>query len=169
MHGKITNSNMPHHTKYNFLVFFYSPWPELEIHTAWLVAETFQYQRMNSDLCFSILRMSKMGRWINGWSPLKKNQWERHDNEDCTVFHFFSMLGTSNCIKCTLDDASVLLVIDAARIGILARLNKLLYNIGLLSHSNTTSKNVTTKKPNVAGVKKQSIERMVSMVQKTSW
>ena len=74
------------------------------------------------------------------------------------------MLGNSNCIKRILDDASVLSVIDAAQIGILARLNKLVYNIGLLSHSNTTSKNVTTKRPNVAGAKKQSIEQMVSMV-----
>ncbi len=40
----------------------------------------------------------------------------------------------------------------------------MLYNIGLLSHSNTISKNVTTKRPNVTGAKKQSIERMVSMV-----
>ncbi len=42
-------------------------------------------------------------------------------------FFFFSMLGNSNCIKRILDDASVLLVIYAARIGILAQLNKLLY------------------------------------------
>ncbi len=76
------------------------------------------------------------------------------------------MLGNSNCIKRILDDASVLLVIDAARVGFLARLNKLLYNIGLLSHSNTTSKNVTTKRLNVVGAKKQSIEQIVSMVTK---
>jgi hypothetical protein len=104
-----------------------------------------------------------MDKWMKF---VQINRWERHDNEDCTVFHFFSMLGNSNCIKRILDDASVLSVIGAARIGILARLNKLLYNIGLLSHSNTTSKNVTTKRPNVVGAKKQSIERMVSMVQK---
>ena len=78
-----------------------------------------------------------MDKWMKS---VQINWWEWHDNEDCTVFHFFSMLGNSNCIKHILDDASVLLVIDAARIGILARLNKLLYNIGLLSHSNTTSK-----------------------------
>ena len=104
-----------------------------------------------------------MDKWMKS---VQINRWERHDNEECTVFHFFSMLVNSNCIKRILDDASVLSVIDVARIGILARLNKQLYNIGFLSHSNTTSKNVTTKRPNDAGAKKQSIEQMVSMVPK---
>ncbi len=78
----------------------------------------------------------------NGWL------WPSQDRPYITLHH----------IKRILDDASVLSVIDTARIGILARLNKLLYNIGLLSHSNTTSKNVTTKRPNIMGAKKQSIE-----------
>ncbi len=64
-----------------------------------------------------------MDKWMKS---VQIDQWERHDNEDCTVFDFFSMLGNSNCIKRILDDASVLLVIDAAQIGILSGLNKLL-------------------------------------------
>ncbi len=81
------------------------------------------------------------------------------------LYFIFSLCWRIQIASSILDDASVLSVIDAAQIGILARLNKLLYNIGLLSHSNTTSKNVTTKRPNIAGAKKQSIEQMVSMVQ----
>ncbi len=85
-----------------------------------LVAKTFQYHRTNSNLCFFHPEDVKNGTMDKWMKFIQINQWERHDNEDCTVFHFFSMLGNSNCIKHILYDASVLLVIDAARIGILA-------------------------------------------------
>jgi hypothetical protein len=44
-----------------------------------------------------------MDTWMKS---VQINWWERHDNEDCTVFHLFSMLGNSNFIRRILDDAT---------------------------------------------------------------
>jgi hypothetical protein len=54
--------------------------------------------------------------------------------------------------------------IDTTQIGILARLNEVLYNIGLLTPSTRKSSKVSFPKPKFDCAKKQSIKCIVDMV-----
>jgi hypothetical protein len=47
-------------------------------------------------------------------------QWQRHDDENCNVFHYFSELRKSHCIKKLSNDVCISTLIDAAQIGVLA-------------------------------------------------
>jgi hypothetical protein len=38
---------------------------------------------------------------------VQKKQWRRHDDESCTVFHYFSELRKSHCIKNLFNDVCV--------------------------------------------------------------
>jgi hypothetical protein len=90
----------------------------------------------------------------------KKKLW-RHDDESCTVFHYFSELRKSHCIKNPFNDVCISTLIDAAQIGVLAQLNEELFNIGLLTPSTIKSYYISLLQPNVEGKKKQSMKHMV--------
>ena len=66
--------------------------------------------------------------------------------------------------KKLFNNACVSTLIDTTRIGILARLNEVLYNIGLLNPSTRKSSKVSFPKPKFDCAKKQSIKRIVDMV-----
>ena len=71
----------------------------------------------------------------DNWIKLVKiKQWQRHDDDNCTVFHFSSKLRKSHGIKNSFNDACISTLIDTTRIGILARLNEVLYNTGCSPH-----------------------------------
>jgi hypothetical protein len=107
------------------------------------------------------VKNGKMGNWIKS---VKIKQWQRHDDDNCTVFHFSSPLRISNGIKNLFHDACFSTVIDTTCIGILAKLNEVLYNIGLLNPSNRKLSKVSFPKPKFDCAKKQSIKRIVDMV-----
>ncbi len=104
-------------------------------------------------------------KWGNGrLDKVSKDQtMQRHDDDNCTVFHFSSALRKSHGIKILFDDACFSTLIDTTRIGILARLNEVLYNIGLFNPSNRKSSKVSFPKPKFDCAKKQSIKRIVGM------
>jgi hypothetical protein len=58
-----------------------------------------------------------IGNWIKS---VQIKQWWRHDDESCTVFHYFSELRKSYCITNLFDDVCISTLIDAAHIGALA-------------------------------------------------
>jgi hypothetical protein len=60
-------------------------------------------------------------------------------------------------------DACFSTLIDTTRIGILAKLNEVLYNIGLLNPSTRKSSKVSLPKPKFDCAKKQSIKQIVDM------
>jgi hypothetical protein len=99
--------------------------------------------------------------WIKS---VKIKQWQRHDNNICTVFHFSSALRKSHGIKNLFHDACFSTLIHTTRIGILARLNGVLYNIGLLNPSTRKSSKVSFPKPKFDCAKKQSIKGIIDMV-----
>ncbi len=102
---------------------------------------------------------------MDNWIKLVKiKQWERHDDENCTVFHFSSALRKSHGIKNLFNDACFLTLIDTTHIGILARLNEVLYNIELLNPSTRKSSKVSFPKPKFDCTKKQSIKGIIDMV-----
>ncbi len=76
-------------------------------------------------------------------------QWQRHDTENCTVFQFVSLLRNPDPISKIFDDACITMLIDIARIGILARLNEMLSMFGLLCYRKYTPQ------PNIKGAKKK--------------
>ncbi len=80
------------------------------------------------------------------------------------MFHFSSALRKSHGIKNLFNDACFSTLIDTTHIGILARLNKVLYNIGLLNPSTRKSSKVSFPKPKFDCAKKQSVKRTVDMV-----
>ena len=52
---------------------------------------------------------------MNDWIKLVQiKQWRRHDNESCTVFHYFSELKKSRCIKNRFTDVCISTLIDTA-------------------------------------------------------
>ncbi len=102
-----------------------------------------------------------MDDWIKS---VKIKQWQRHDDDNCTVFHFSSALRKSHGIKNLFHDACFSTLIVVTCIGIFARLNEVLYNIGLLNPSNRKSRKVFFSKPKFDCAKKQSIKRIVDMV-----
>ncbi len=65
----------------------------------------------------------------NGIKLLQIKQWWRHADESCTVFHYFSELRESHCIKNLFNDVGISTLIDAAQIGVLAQLHGELFNI----------------------------------------
>jgi hypothetical protein len=77
------------------------------------------------------------------------------------VFHYFSELRKSHCIEKLLNDVCILTLTEAACIGVLAQLNKELFNIGLLTPSTRKSHNIFLPQPNVEGAKEQSMKCMV--------
>ncbi len=95
---------------------------------------------------------------------VKIKQWQRHDDDNCTVFHFSSVLRKSHGIKNLFNDACFSTLIDTTRKGILARLNDVLYNIGLLNPSTRKSSKVSFPTPKFDCAKKQSIKRINDMV-----
>jgi hypothetical protein len=102
---------------------------------------------------------------MDDWIKLVKiKQWQRHDDDNCTVFHFSSELRKSHGIKNLFNDACISTLIDTTQIGILARLNKVLYNIGLLTPSTWKSNKVSFSQSKFDCKKKQSIKRIVDMV-----
>ncbi len=99
---------------------------------------------------------------MDDWIKLvQKKQWWRHDGEICTVFHYFSELRKSHCIKNLFNDVGISTLIDATQIGVLAQLNEELFNIGPLTPSTRKSYNISLPQPNIEGAKKQSMKRMV--------
>jgi hypothetical protein len=72
-----------------------------------------------------------MDNWIKS---VKIKQWQRHDDDDCTVFHFSSTLRRSHGIKNLFNDACLSTLIDTTRKGILARLNEVLKTLGCSTH-----------------------------------
>jgi hypothetical protein len=58
-----------------------------------------------------------MDDWIKS---VKIKQWQRHDDDNCTVFHLSSMLRKLHGIKNLFNDACFSTLIDTTRIGILA-------------------------------------------------
>ncbi len=105
-------------------------------------------------------------KWGNGqFDEVRKNkQRQRHDDDNCTVFHFSSTLRKSHVIKNLFNDACFSTLIDTTCIGILARLHEVLYNIGLLNPSTRKSSKVSFPKPKFDCAKKQSIKRIINMV-----
>jgi hypothetical protein len=102
---------------------------------------------------------------IDDWiKSVKIKQWQRHDDDNCIMFHFSSALKKSRGINFFLTIHVFLILIDTTRIGILARLNEVLYNIGLLNPSTRKSSKVSFSKPKFDCAKKQSIKRIVDMV-----
>ncbi len=96
---------------------------------------------------------------MDNWIKLVQiKQWQRYDNESCTVFHYLSELRKSHCIKKLL---CISTLIDAAQIGVLAQLNEELLNNGLLTPSTKKSYIISLTQPNVKGTKKQSMKCMV--------
>ncbi len=80
---------------------------------------------------------------MDDWIKSEKiKQWQRHDDDNWNVFHFSSVLRKSHGIKKLFNDACFSTLIDTTRIGILARLNEVLYNIGLLNPSTRESSKV---------------------------
>jgi hypothetical protein len=64
---------------------------------------------------------------MDNWIKLVRNkQFQRHDDDNCTVIHFFSKLRKSHGIKNLFNDACISTLIDTTQIGILARLNEVL-------------------------------------------
>jgi hypothetical protein len=64
---------------------------------------------------------------MDDWIKLVKiKQWQRHDDDNCTVFHFSSALRKSHGSKKLFNNACFSTLIDTTRIGILARLNEVL-------------------------------------------
>jgi hypothetical protein len=58
---------------------------------------------------------------MDDWMKLVQiAQWQRHDTENCTVFHFVSLLRNPDPISKIFDDACITTLINIARIGILA-------------------------------------------------
>jgi hypothetical protein len=102
-----------------------------------------------------------MDNWIKS---VNIKQWQRHDDDNCTVFHFFSELRKSHDIKNLFNDACISTLIETTQIGTLARLNEVLYNIGLLTLSTRKSSKVSFLQPNVNAAKKQSIKCIVDIV-----
>jgi hypothetical protein len=102
-----------------------------------------------------------MDDWIKS---VKIKQWQRHDDDNCTVFHFSSALRKSHGIKKLINDACFSNLIDTIRIGILARLNEVLYNIRLLNPSTRKSSKVSFPKPKFDCTKKESSKRIIDMV-----
>ncbi len=102
-----------------------------------------------------------MDDWIKS---VKIKQWQSHDDDNCTVFHFSSALRKPHGIKNLFNDACFSTLIDTTCIGILARLNEVLYNIGLLNPCTRKSSKVSFPKPKFDCAKKQSIKRIVDMV-----
>jgi hypothetical protein len=106
----------------------------------------------------------KNGVMVDWIKSVKIKQWQRHDDDNCTVFHFFSILRKSHGIKKLFNDACISTLIVTTRIGILARLNGVLYNIGLLTLSTRKSSKVSFPQPKFNCPKKQSIKHIVDMV-----
>ncbi len=102
-----------------------------------------------------------MEDWIKS---VKIKQWQRHDDDNFTVFHFSSALRKSHGIKKLFNNACFSTLIDTTRIGILARLNEVLYIIGLLNPSYRKSSKVSFPTPKFDCTKQQSIKRIVDMV-----
>jgi hypothetical protein len=63
--------------------------------------------------------------------------------------------------KKLFNDVCISTLIDAAQIGVLARLNEELFNIWLLTQSTRKSYNISFPQPSVEGEKKQSMKCMV--------
>lgn len=95
-----------------------------------------------------------MDDWMKS---VKITQWQRYDNENCTIFYFVSLSSNPNAIRKIFDDSRITVLIDIARIGILARLNEMLYMFGLLPNGNAPP-------PNTEEAKKQTIRHMIHMV-----
>jgi hypothetical protein len=52
---------------------------------------------------------------MDDWIKLVQiKQWQRHDDESCTVFHYFSELRKSHCIKKLFNDVCISTLIDTA-------------------------------------------------------
>ncbi len=102
---------------------------------------------------------------MDDWIKLVKiKRWQRHDDDNCTVFHFSSELRKSHSIKNLFNDACISTLIDTTQIGILARLNEVFYNIGFLTPSTRKSSKVSFPQPKFDCAKKQSVKRIVDMV-----
>jgi hypothetical protein len=53
---------------------------------------------------------------MDNWIKLVQiKQWQRHDNDNCTVFHFFLELRKSHGIKILFNDACISTLIDTAQ------------------------------------------------------
>jgi hypothetical protein len=74
---------------------------------------------MNSDLCSSPEDVNN-GVMDNWMKLVKMKQLQRHDNESCTVFYYFSELRISHCIKNLFNDVCISTLIDAGQKGVLA-------------------------------------------------
>ena len=99
---------------------------------------------------------------MDDWMKLVQiAQWQRHDTDNCTVFHFVSLLRNPDPISKIFDDACITTLIDIARIGILAQLNEMLSMFGLLRYRKYAPQ------PNIEWAKKQTIGRIVHMVAQT--
>jgi hypothetical protein len=106
---------------------------------------------------------------MDNWIKLVKiKQGQKHDDDNCTVFHYSSELRKSHGIANLFNDACISTLIDTTRIGILARINEVLYNIGLLTPSTRKSSKVSFPQPKFNCAKKQSIKRIVDMVAQQS-
>ncbi len=102
---------------------------------------------------------------MDNWIKLVKiKQWQRHNDDNCAVFNFSSELRKSHGIKILLNDACISTLLDTTQIGILARLNEVLYNIRLPTPSTGKSSKVFFPQPKFNCAKKQLIKRIVDMV-----
>ena len=127
-------------------------------------SRTFTLPTHEQHFMFFSAKDVKNGVMDNRIKLVKIKQWQKHDDDNCTVFHFSSALRKSHGIKNLFHDACFSTLIDTPRIGILARLNEVLYNIGLLNPSTRKSSKVSFPKPKFDCAKKQSIKRIVDMV-----
>jgi hypothetical protein len=80
------------------------------------------------------------------------------------VFHYSSALRKSHGIKNIFNDACFSTLIDTTCIGILARLNEVLYSIGMLNPSTRKSSKVSFPKPKFDCAKTKSIKHIIDMV-----
>jgi hypothetical protein len=102
-------------------------------------SRTFTLPMHEQQFMFFSAKDVKNGVMDDRIKSVKIKQWQKHDDDDCTLFHFSSKLRKSHGIKKLFNDACISTLIDTPRIGILARLNEVLYNIGLLTPSTRKS------------------------------
>jgi hypothetical protein len=106
-------------------------------------SRTFTLPTHKQSFMFFSAKDVKNGVMDNWIKLVKIKQWQRHDDDNCTVFHFSSELRKSHGIKNLFRDVCISTLIDTTQIGILARLNEVLYNIGLPTPSTRKSSKVS--------------------------
>jgi hypothetical protein len=122
---------------------------------------TFTLPTQKQHFIFFSAKDMKNGVMDNWIKLVKIKQWQRHDDDDCTVFHFSYKLRKSHGIKNSFNDACISTLIDTTQIGILARLNKTMRSTTLGYPTHLLENQAKSK---FDFTKKQSLKCIVDMV-----